>query len=122
MTRKYSKVEKQQKARVSYSIDRNFRSLIKKIKRKNLNILKNLQRKEFNFYSKEPTLVLSTMNIKYIAKVLALAAHKQPLAQRVAWPLQEDDTQSSLFKASIFKQTFANSPKGKQNHCKIPEY
>lgn len=34
------------------------------------------------------------MNIKYIAKVLALAAHKQPLAQRVAWPLQEDDTQS----------------------------
>lgn len=34
------------------------------------------------------------MNIKYIAKVLALAAHKQPLTQRVAWPLQEDDTQS----------------------------
>lgn len=33
------------------------------------------------------------MNIKYIAKVLALAAHK-PLAQRVAGPLLEDDTQS----------------------------
>lgn len=32
--------------------------------------------------------------MKYVAKMLALAAHKQPLAQRVAWPLQENDTQS----------------------------